>query len=65
MRVSEGKTGAAGGAFPLMTIVFGYSRGARPVMPPKLPPEQIFFEGRYKQPDPGVMRTGYPDGRRL
>jgi nitroreductase len=36
---------------PLMTIVFGYPRGAVPPMPPKLPAEQIFFTGTYPQPD--------------
>jgi len=35
----------------LMTIVFGYARGAYPPMPPKLPAGQIFFDGRYASPD--------------
>jgi hypothetical protein len=43
------------GVFPLMTIVFGYRRGAYPPMPPKLPLEQICFEGRYREPDAAVM----------
>lgn len=30
---------------PIMTIVFGYPRGSRPPMPPKLPLEAISFEG--------------------
>ena len=41
--------------FPLMTIVFGYARGPYPPMPPKLPPEQILFEGRYKPADKAVV----------
>jgi nitroreductase len=45
------------GVFPLMTIVFGYSRGAYPPMPPKLPLEQICFEGEYREPDPAVMEA--------
>jgi nitroreductase len=44
------------GIFPLMTIVFGYARGAYPPMPPKLPPGQISFTGCYRPPDPDVMR---------
>jgi hypothetical protein len=41
--------------FPLMTIVFGYPRGLRPLMPPKLPLEQISFVGKYKEPQRTVM----------
>lgn len=54
------------GAVPLMTIVFGYARGPKPTMPPKLPGEQVFFKGTYSQPDPEIlqswlaqMRAGY------
>jgi FMN reductase (NADPH) len=43
------------GVFPLMTIVFGYPRDAYPPMPPKLPLEQICFEGQYRDADPAVM----------
>ena len=43
------------GVFPLLTIVFGYARGAYPPMPPKLPLEQICFQGRYREPDADVM----------
>jgi nitroreductase len=43
------------GVFPLMTIVFGYPRGAYPPMPPKLPLDQISFTGQYREPDPVVM----------
>ena len=43
------------GVFPLMTIVFGYARGAYPPLPPKLPLEQICFQDRYHEPDRGVM----------
>jgi len=34
-------------AVPLMTIVFGYARGPYPPMPPKLPIDQICFQGNY------------------
>jgi nitroreductase len=44
------------GVVPLMTIVFGYARGAYPPMPPKLPLDQIVFEGQYKEAERGVMR---------
>jgi len=40
---------------PLLTIVFGYRRGPAPPMPPKLPVEEICFEGRYREPGEGVM----------
>jgi hypothetical protein len=43
------------GTVPLMTIVFGYARGPYPPMPPKLPAEQIFFEGQYCLPDRKTM----------
>ncbi len=43
------------GVFPLLTIVFGYARGAYPPMPPKLPLKQICFAGQYREPDAGVM----------
>jgi nitroreductase len=36
------------GVFPLMTIVFGYAKGAYPPMPPKLPLDQICFTGPYR-----------------
>jgi len=44
------------GVVPLMTIVFGYARGPRPPMPPKLPLGQICFEGRYREADAAVMQ---------
>jgi nitroreductase len=44
------------GVYPLMTIVFGYSRGLYPPMPPKLPLDQICFEGQYREADPQVMQ---------
>jgi len=47
--------GLPAGVFPLLTIVFGYARGAYPPMPPKLPSDQICFEGRYREADPAVM----------
>jgi hypothetical protein len=43
------------GVVPLMTIVFGYARGAYPPMPPKLPLDQISFAGCYREADPAVM----------
>lgn len=45
------------GVFPLMTIVFGYVRGLYPPMPPKLPMEQICFEGKYREADCAVMEN--------
>jgi nitroreductase len=43
------------GVIPLMTIIFGYAKGAYPPMPPKLPLDQICFEGHYQEADPAVM----------
>jgi nitroreductase len=43
------------GVFPLMTIIFGYARGAYPPMPPRLPLEQICFEDKYREADQAVM----------
>ena len=40
---------------PIMTVVFGYPRGTRSPMSPKLPPEAISFEGAYRGTDPAVM----------
>jgi nitroreductase len=40
---------------PLMTIVFGYARGAYLPMPPKLPLEQVCFDGHYREADPAIM----------
>jgi nitroreductase len=45
------------GAIALMTIVFGYARGPYVPMPPKLPPEQIFFKGQYQPPDRDTMQS--------
>jgi len=44
------------GVFPLMTIAFGFARGPRLPMPPKLPLQQICFSGKYQEADTGVMR---------
>lgn len=44
-------------AIPLMTIVFGYARGPYPPMPPKLPPEQVFFKGQYAPPEMETMHS--------
>ncbi|MBN1137239.1 MAG: nitroreductase family protein [Anaerolineae bacterium] len=49
------KLGLPGGVFPILTIVLGYPRGSYPPMPPKLPLEQICFEGRYREPGEGMM----------
>ncbi len=43
------------GVFPLMTIVFGYPRSARPPMPPRLPVDQVIFSGAYPQPDQAAL----------
>jgi hypothetical protein len=43
------------GVFPLMTIIFGYARGPYPPMPPKLPLEQICFEGMYREAQAETM----------
>ncbi|MBN1402502.1 MAG: nitroreductase family protein [Anaerolineae bacterium] len=43
------------GVYPLTTIVFGYPAGRRPPMPPKLPLDQICFQGRYREADPAIM----------
>jgi len=43
------------GVIPLMTLVLGYARGTYPPMPPKLPLDQIRFEGKYKEADRAVM----------
>lgn len=43
------------GVYPLMTMVFGYPRRSRPPMPPKLPLEEICFEGAYEEADEEVM----------
>jgi nitroreductase len=51
------KLGLPEGAVPLTTIVFGYARGPYPPMPPKLPADQIFFQGRYCPPDPLTMQS--------
>jgi nitroreductase len=43
------------GVVPLMTIVFGYARGLRPPMPPKLPLDQVCFGGTYREADAAAM----------
>jgi nitroreductase len=45
------------GAVALMTIVFGYAQGAYPPMPPKLPAEQVIFNGTYPPPDQETMQS--------
>ena len=49
------KLGLPDGVFPLMTIVFGYARGAHPPMPPKLPLDQVCWLGQYKEADRALM----------
>jgi nitroreductase len=49
------KLGLPDRVFPIMTIVFGYARGSYPPMPPKLPLEEICFEGRYRETAGEVM----------
>jgi nitroreductase len=51
----KGKLALPEGVFPLMTIVLGYPRGPYPPMPPKLPRDQVCFEGTYREADPAVM----------
>lgn len=49
------RLGLPEGTVPLMTMVFGYARGPYPPMPPKLPTEQVFFQGQYPPPDHQTM----------
>ena len=46
-----------GGVVPLMTIIFGYARGARPPMPPRLPLDTICTEGQYREAARPVMQA--------
>ncbi len=50
------KLGLPDGVIPIMTIVFGYARGPRPPMPPRLALDEICFEGRYREADAQRMR---------
>ena len=66
------KLALPGGVFPLMTIVFGYAKGPRPPLPPKLPLDQICLGGQYRSVEPAVaedwlsqMRAGYKAARPL
>ncbi|MFZ3070079.1 MAG: nitroreductase family protein [Anaerolineaceae bacterium] len=45
------------GTVPLMTIVFGYARGMYPVMPPKLPMEEVAVCGQYQSTDPAAAQS--------
>jgi nitroreductase len=45
------------GVIPLLTIVFGYPRGARPSMPPRLPLETVVLTGAYREADPAIMEA--------
>ncbi len=45
-----------GGVFPLMTIVFGYPKGAYPPMPPKLPLDQICFSENYQEVNRQILQ---------
>jgi len=49
------KLGLPDGVIPLMTIVLGYARGAYPPMPPKLPLDQVCFQGKYREADSAIM----------
>lgn len=43
---------------PLLTIIFGYGRGPRPPMPPKLPLDAIMIPNDgYREADPAVMQA--------
>ena len=60
------------GVFPLMTIVFGYSRQPFAPMPPRLPMDQICASGKYPRADKDVledwlleMKTGFKAARPL
>jgi nitroreductase len=44
------------GVIPLMTIVFGYTKGGYPPMPPRLPMDQITFTDGYRPADRQVMQ---------
>jgi FMN reductase (NADPH) len=44
------------GVIPIMTIVFGYPRGASPPMPPKLPLAEVTFTGAYHEADGKIMQ---------
>lgn len=48
------------GVFPLMTVVFGWAKGAHPPMPPKLPLETIVSgAGHYEETDMAVLEDWY------
>jgi len=49
------------GVIPLMTIVFGYPRGALPPMPPRLPLETITFTGAYREAERVVMEAWFDE----
>lgn len=50
------KLSLPGGVFPIMTIVFGYASQAYPPMPPKLPMDQITFEGAYHETEAVILQ---------
>ena len=54
------------GVVPIMSIVFGYAEGKRPVMQPRLPLEAVAFTGPYRETTAEIrnnwldqMRAGY------
>lgn len=49
------RLGLPQGVFPLMTIIFGYSRGVRGPMPPRLPLEALTFTNAYREVNPEVL----------
>ena len=48
--------GLPDGVYPLMTIVFGYARGLRPPMPPKLPIDTVCSYWEYWEADLPTMQ---------
>ena len=50
-----------GGVIPLLTICFGYGRGGRPAMPPKLPVDAVSFTGRYRDTPQTVLDDWYSE----
>jgi nitroreductase len=47
------------GVIPLLTVCFGYGRGGRPAMPPKLPLDAVAFSGRYRATPQDVLDDWY------
>jgi nitroreductase len=45
------------GVFPLLTLVLGYPARSAPGLPPKLPVEEVTFQGVYEPPNPQVLAS--------